>query len=101
MRPSALTGSKVGSDDEAGAAVPLARQRGVDELELPGHGSRELHARTRGFRGFHPFAQRPCAGQVEIERFGNGDAQRADSVERQGREFGIDGGQFCAAPASS
>ena len=81
--------------------MELAAQRGVDELELPGCGPRELHVRAGGLRGLHPLAQRPGARKIEIERFGNGDAQRADSGERQGRELGIDGGQLSAAPASS
>ena len=50
MRPSALTGSNVGSDEDGRCSVPLAGQRGFDELELPGHGARELHA-DAGFLG--------------------------------------------------
>ena len=73
MRPSAVTGSKLGSEDEAGGAH-LARERGVDELELAGHRAREFHARARALPRPSSIRAAPGAREIEFERFGNGDS---------------------------
>ena len=82
--------------------MPLAGQRGFDELELAGHGARELHADARGFSAALSHSRRrPGARQIQLQRLRARVIRSARTpASDMRRELGIDGGQVGAAPRS-
>ena len=73
---------------------------GFDERELPGSRARELDGEAGVLRRLEPLAQRPCAREVELDRFRNRDDEAPRAAEGLCGEFGINGGKIGAAPAS-
>jgi hypothetical protein len=80
--------------------VLLLAGRGVDELELARRRPDELDRGTRLLRLFQPFAQAPCACDVERDGFGDCDDDTPGAGDGLGGEIFIDRGEIGAAPAA-